>query len=64
MNNVIQGSRNGSIRTLKAARPTQLGKIDEYVAEVEHQEGEAYWLEFESPDDLIADFDLYVANAE
>lgn len=38
--------------------------VEEYINEAEHQDGDAYWLEFKQPDDVLVDFDLYCDNVE
>jgi hypothetical protein len=36
--------------------------VEEYIGEAEHQDGEGYWSQFSSLEELFADFDLYVEN--
>lgn len=62
MNDVVGSVRNRSIAYLKARFSGQMAIVDEYVEEAEHQEGVEYWLDFESAEELEADFQLYLEN--
>jgi hypothetical protein len=50
--------RNKMLAELRRAR-AQSPLVEEYISECEHQDGEAYWQQFESIAEMLEDFDLY-----
>lgn len=44
---------------LRLARANKSDKVEEYIAEAEHQDGYGYWDQFKNIDELLEDFDLY-----
>jgi hypothetical protein len=63
MNVSVKQYRNRMINELRLAYPNE-PLVQEYIEESEHQEGEAYWLEFESIADMITDFQLYKESCD
>ncbi len=45
-----------------AIRRTGNARAEEYIRECEHQDGEEYWLNFGTPEEVIEDFVLYYEN--
>ena len=41
-----------------------LGIVGEYIREAEHQEGDEYWAQFNTGDELHTDFALYLLNSD
>lgn len=50
------------IHLAKTKYPNESTKLLEYVQEAEHQDGDGYWDQFKNPQEVMADFKLFVEN--
>ena len=55
-------TREQGLETLRGLSFADQAKVEEYIREAEHQEGVEYWSMFATPDELIADFNLYIGD--
>jgi hypothetical protein len=59
MNLSVKEHRSKMIAELRKSRAADAALVEEYISEAEHQDGTAFWLEFETYADMLTDFDLY-----
>lgn len=52
------------INGLKERFPNDAELITEYVQEAEHQDGDGYWEQFQSIEEVVEDFNLYKENLD
>jgi len=54
---------NKQLKMRRGLRKKILEAVDEYVEEAEHQDGFAYWNQFEGIDEVVDDFVLFLFYA-